>query len=124
MKTLFVCILTICSISSCGSIDDRSSNEDKFILFDNNGEKILTMSHQKNIKELRAIIRNKKLLLRKILPVFTHQLIFKVQTGEQVWLLARPNYIKEKSKNATRVFTLEIDKEKSDFFTFLSTRAD
>jgi hypothetical protein len=122
-----LCLVTACnqlSSNSANNLDTQSSKNHEFVLTVTGGKTILTISVQEYVEDVKRIISNKKPLLRKILPLFKTQLTLKSADTKQVWLVAKPNYIKLKSSQSTQIYTVMIKDKNNDFFELLTAYSD
>ena len=117
MRKSLLAVMLLTIISSCKSNDHivESKQVDDTVfsikLIDNSNKLISEISDPEKVMKVEELLQTKKPLLRKILPIFTMQIIIESNDKKTVWLFEKPNYLKLKSKKSTQVYILDEDKD-------------
>jgi len=117
MSKSVLAVILLITISSCQSNDNIADSKqvDETIssikLIDNSNKLISQISDPDKVIEVEKLLQTKTPLLRKILPIFTMQIIVESNNKKTVWLFEKPNYLKLKSKKSTQVYILDEDKD-------------
>ncbi len=73
---------------------------------DSNDKVVIQANGEKTVQQIQALIADKRVMMKKILPVFDSKIIIEDGDSRQEWLYVKPNYIRLNSKQDKTIYEL------------------
>jgi len=124
---IFAFFLLSCSNRTNESVESEIESESlqsKVSLLDKEGRVLMLARSDEARIQIESIISTKKIMLRKILPLFEMVLVIEDSKGRQEWLVAKPNYIKAKNEKNSQIYLIENQQNLFEVLRKLSSDID
>lgn len=73
---------------------------------DANDKVVIQANGENVVQQIQALIADKRVMMKKILPVFDSKIIIENGDSRQEWLYVKPNYIRLNSKQDKTIYEL------------------
>ncbi len=103
-------LVAACSQSQTDSIESGSPQDItpiKISLFGERDKLLARVTDRQKADKIIVLMNAKKPLLEKMMPIFKMQLIVERGESKEIWLFAKPGYLRQQTSGGNQVFYLD-----------------
>jgi hypothetical protein len=109
-----VALLMVIPLAGCIGNEQRMSGDESLIAAKNysvsylgiNDNVLAEVKGEQAVKEIENILNDRRIMTKKILPVFDTKIIVARGEVREEWLFVKPNYLKLNSKKESTIYEL------------------
>ena len=109
-----VALLIVIPLAGCVGNEQRMSEDENLIAAKNysvsylgiNDKVLAEVRGEQAVKEIEDILNDRRIMTKKILPIFDTKIIVTRGEVREEWLFVKPNYLKLNSKKESKIYEL------------------
>jgi len=112
IRTIIFSIVFIflgCKQSQEASVSNYEADKPELMvsLYDSDHKLVSKITDENKASQIVSLLETKKVMLEKYQPIFKMQLVIEKNDTKEVWLFAKPKYLKRKSSKDNLIYYVE-----------------